>query len=240
MTDRRKTVVCIATAPNRWEIMAKYCFNDHFRRHRDQFDICLIMNGQDPQAIRNVQELSPEYVYERENLGMDQAAFDYALKHLPAYETYVLIHDDHWFVDADWFPKLHGMLHAGEFDVLGNLVAPAHLNKPVNYDAVADTLGFASFDLRAFPCFLQGQAGFYNRRAIDCVLRHGGVPWGRTNTREVASTCERLHSFIMLSNGIKLGQMPPGYELYMRHREHVADPNQRGLWAKIRRKLNAL
>jgi len=225
MENRRNTLMCIATAPNRWHIMEKYCFNENFRVNRDKLDLCVVFNGYDVDSMRNTLDLAPEHLVVRENYGMDQAAFDYCVKTFKDYETYILVHDDHWFVDANWFDYLHQVLYGNDVDVLGNLVTPGWINKPETYDVVADVLGFSHFDPRNFPCFMQGQSGIYKKKAIDCLRANGGVPHGRTNTRDVASICERLHSFILLSNGIKFAQIPPGYEKYMRHREHVFDPN---------------
>ena len=194
--------------------------------NRKKFDLCVVFNGHDPNSLQKTLHLSPEFLVVRENIGMDQAAFDYCVKTIRDYDTYVLIHDDHWFVDDDWFELLNNLLHTNDVDVLGNLVSPGHINQPPNYEIVADVLGYASFKPYQFPCFLQGQAGFYKKRALDCLRANGGVPWGKTNTREVASICERLHSFILLSNGMKFAQIPPGYEKYLRHREHVVNPNQ--------------
>ncbi len=226
MGNQRDTVVCIATAADRWDIMEKYCFNQYFRVNRQLFDLCVVFNGSDPGSVRRTLDLAPEHLVIRENVGMDQAAFDYCIKNIRHYRTYIFIHDDHWFVDGNWFQLLHGLLYSNDVDVIGNVVAPGHVNKPASYDVVADVLGYSALAPHLFPCFLQGQAGIYNRKAIDCLLANGGVPWGKTNTREVASICERIHSFIMLSNGIKVGQIPPGYEKYLRHREHIVDPNQ--------------
>lgn|GEM_PF-5405811 len=226
METQRDALVCIATAPHRWEIMENYCFNKHFRMNREHFDLCIVFNGYDADSIRRVLDLSPEHLIVRENVGMDQAAFDHCIKNIRDYNTYVLLHDDHWFIDSCWFQLLYEALHSNDVDVIGNLVAPGHINKPLNYDIIADVLGYSSFKPHLFPCFLQGQAGFYKKRAIDCLRANGGVPWGKTNTREVASICERLHSFILLSNGMKFAQIPPGYEKYLRHREHVVDPNR--------------
>lgn len=226
MNNRRTTLVCVATAAHRWEIMKNYCFNQYFRNNREFFDLCVVFNGYDADSLRCTLELSPEHLVLRENLGMDQAAFDHCIKNIRDYDTYVLLHDDHWFVDDNWFHMLHNALYSNDVDVIGNIVSPGYINKPLNYEVVADVLGYSSLQPHSFPCFLQGLAGFYNRKAIDCLRASGGVPWGKTNTREVASICERIHSFILLSHGMKFAQIPPGYEKYLRHREHVIDPNE--------------
>ena len=45
----------------------------------------------------------------------------------------------------------------------------------------------------------------------------GGIPYGRSNNRDIAFICERLQSFLLLDGGCSLGQIEPGYELYLKH-----------------------
>ncbi len=222
MTDKRDSVVCIAAHAKTWDMMKKYCFNAAFRHHRDQFDLCVVVNGGDALEGQTIQDyLAPEYLVLRENTGLDQGAFDAGIKRAQGYDTYILMHYDHHFSDYNWFPYLHDLLHTSEYDVIGNIVTPPTKHLPDDYAIVAEGLGFGHLKPENFPGFLQGCAGFYKKTAIQCLLDHGGLPRGLDNNRNVACICERLQSFIMLHDGLRFGQIPPGYEKYLRHAEHI-------------------
>jgi hypothetical protein len=213
----RKTVVCIAAHGNTLAKMQKYCFNQNFIANRDKFDLCVVFNGADVESLDFVKKLGPEYLFVKGNFGLDQSAFDLAVSRTPDYEYYLLMHYDHWFHDSDWFDCLSNALIRGNVDVLGNLVIPSNLHLPSQYHWVAAAFGLETLVPERFNCFLQGGAGLYRHGAVEALKRRGGIRYGRSNNRVIAVVCERMQSFILLEEGCRLGQIEPGYELYLKH-----------------------
>jgi hypothetical protein len=215
---KTKPVVLVVTCDKTWKDLPRFCFNQHFLDNRDAFDLAVVFNGTDSEGIRHVEALAhPEYLLQRPNLGLDLAGFDYGIKNTPRYETYLFMHDDHWFVDSTWPGLFKTLDDDTSIDALGNIVSSKTFPPP-HHKMIANALGYEKYQLDQFPYFLQGLAGFYKRRAVDCMLERGGIPHLLDNHRETTFVFERIHSFILLDSGIKFGQIPPGYEKYLKHR----------------------
>jgi hypothetical protein len=212
----KKPLVCLITCERSWN--NKIAFDQNFLRNRDQFDLAVVFNGNSPEGLAYIESVSkPEYLLQRANLGMDLAGFDYAIKNTPRYETYIFLHDDHWFIDDAW-PSLVDLLYIdASVDVLGNILS-SRVYPPPHHKIISTVLGYEKYQLEKYPHFLQGLAGFYKRKVVDCMLAHGGIPHLLDNHREFTFVAERIHSFILLDNGIKFGQIPPGNEQYLKHK----------------------
>jgi hypothetical protein len=217
--SNNNTVLCIAAHSHTMAKMQKYCFNQNYFPNRNKFDLCVVFNDVDSETHEYVKTLDPEYLFVKRNFGLDQSAFDYAINHTKQYENYYLLHYDHWFTDANWFDRLNQEIEAKGVDVLGNLVRPATLNFPQAYQIVSTAFGLGDLLAEKFDCFLQGGAGLYRASAIEALKSRGGIPYGRSNNREIAFICERLQSFLLLDSGVSFGQIEPGYERYLKHAE---------------------
>jgi hypothetical protein len=219
MKRYNKALVCVVTSQNTWRVLEKYCFNSNFSACRKLFDLAVVFNGYDAAGIQYVTTFSPEYLLVRPNFGLDLAAFDYAIKNTHLYASYIFLHDDHWFIDDKWFLHLNDLLQTSDADVLGNLMN-SRINMPLNQKIISNVLGYGKYQLENCPFFIQGLAGIYRQKAIECLLELDGIPHIHNNDREAACVCERIHSFLLLDNGIKIGQIPPGYEQYLKHRHY--------------------
>jgi hypothetical protein len=211
--------MCIAAHRGTMAAMKKYCFNEHFYVNRNKLDLCIVFNEVDEDTLSFVKTLDPEYVFVKENFGMDPAAFDFAINHTKSYENYLLLHYDHWFIDGGWFDRLTAEIDRVGADVLGNLVLPATSNLSPHYNLVSSAYGLENLIPSKYHAFLQGGAGLYKQRAIETFKRKGGIPYGRNLNREVAFICERLQSFLLLESGCTFAQIEPGYEQYLKHAE---------------------
>jgi hypothetical protein len=238
----KKYLVCVITSEATWNVLETYCFNDNFKSCRDYFDLAVVLNGRDSSALKYITQLKPEYLFQRPNRGLDLAAFDYAIKNIPLYDYYIFLHDDHWFVDNNWFISLKDLISSDKADVFGNLVK-YNIHLPKNYDAICKTLGFEKYIPNHYPFFLQGLAGIYKGSVIKYLLEQDGIPHVHTNSKEVGCVCERVHSFILLDKGFRFEQIPPGYELYLKHRDWDASgiiSKNPPLRKKLKRKLKYL
>lgn len=218
-------VVVVISSECTWRHLGTYCFNEQFRANRNRFDLCVTFNGDVSEALSFISQLNPEFLLRRPNQGMDPAALDVTLKSLPGYEYYIVLHDDHWFHSRGWFNYLTGLLQADTgADAYGNLVTCGSYKTDI-FDTFFDLVSNIIMDddryhANMFPSYLQGMAGIFRGRAIQKLIERDGVPHTHHNNKKNAEVCERLFSYVLLDERMTLKQIPPGYELYLRHRDH--------------------
>lgn len=222
MNTRATTVVCVSSSERTWRNLERYCFNAAFRSRRQEIALAVGFNGHDADAFRLIEAYEPEYLFARPNTGHDLANFDNILKRLPAYDRYILLHDDHWFYDPQWLPVLENLARSRpEVGVWGNLVRmDLHGEFLAYYTELARMLGYEEMAGKSFPHFLQGLAGMYSRATVETLLAMDGIPHLHRSVQVAAQACERLFSGLLLDRGVTFGQIPPGFELYLLHRDH--------------------
>jgi hypothetical protein len=218
----RETIVCVAASECTWENLKRYCFNAAFRANRHRFDLAIGFNGYDHEAIRFIDALTPEYLLTRPNTGHDLANFDNILKRVPAHARYILMHDDHWFFDEEWFDRLLVLLDSTpEVGVFGNLV-PYDVQGSFKeyYDRLCALTGYDEVLGHGYPHFLQGLAGIYRGEVIREILTDDGIPHLHRSVQTAAQVFERVFSALLLNRGVHFAQIPPGFELFLVHRDH--------------------
>ncbi len=213
-----KPLVLVVTSEKSWQKLSTHCFNENFTRNRAAFDLAVVFNGFDAAGVEYVKKFKPEYFFTRPNVGLDLAGFDFLIKNvkLENYKTFLFLHDDHYFIDDRWPLLLHDILQANDVDVLGNIIDRSAA-VPNNFRVMSYVLGYAEYQLEKFPYFLQGLAGIYKKKAIEVMVAHDGIPHFHSRNRELSFVAERLHSFVLLGDGIKFGQIPPGCQEYLIH-----------------------
>ncbi len=217
------TVVCVVTSERTWRNLLRYCFNHAFKAQRHRFHLAVACNGVIDAFSGYMAGLKPDYLVQRRNLGFDLAAFDTLLKQIPVerYDSFILLHDDHWFDDELWFDKLSTLAaNHPDVDIFGNLLDCSHDKLVEHFEIVSRILGYGRYMDDPAPVFAQGVAGLFTRRAVDHWLEHDGIPHIHNNLKNVAEICERLASFILYEAGCSFMQIPPGFQRYLRHGEH--------------------
>jgi len=216
------TLALVVTSERTWPNLATYCFNENFLRYRPQFDLAVVLNGPNDAALQSIAKASPDFVFVRPNYGLDPADFDFLLKRIPLdYEYYCLLHDDHWFHPSDWFLQLR-TLAAGhlQVDVFGNLVR-SNVQYHPSMDGLSKLLGYDDgYSPDDVPFFIQGMAGLYRKAAINTLLSLDGIPHLHRNVIPVAWLAERLVTAMLWKRGHSFMQIPPGYERFLRHKNH--------------------
>lgn len=221
--SRNNAVVVVISSERTWHNLTRFCFNEHFCANRNKFDLCVTFNGDASESLSIISPLRPEHLFQRPNLGRDPAALDFALKALPIYEYYIILHDDHWFHVPHWFDYLTALLQDDvSADAYGNLIASYNSEAfEASFNLVSSVImNDRGYGANMFPHFLQGMAGIFRGRAIQWLLQRDGVPHTHGNDYKAGEVCERLFSYLLLDEGMILKQIPPGYELYLRHRDH--------------------
>ncbi len=216
------TVVCVSTSERTWPVLARYCFNAPFLANRHRFDLAIGFNGDDPEGRRYLDTLTPEYTLMRPNVGHDLANFDNILKRIPLYERYILLHDDHWFYDEEWFERLEDLHEASpETGVFGNLARYDLQGDFKDYhDRMCTMFGYTEVIGKPYPHFVQGIAGSYRGSVIRMLLEQDGIPHLHRHVQSAAQVFERLLSWLLLDRGVEVAQIPPGFEMYLVHRDH--------------------
>lgn len=219
------TCVIVLTSEPTWEHLRSYCFNSFFIKNRTKFDLCIAFNGiPSAEASMLLSSQQPEHVIIRPNHGMDPAALDECIKNIPLYNFYIVLHDDHWFSHDAWLEQLLTLMQTdATATAYGNLVTSCPYKSQAFdtfFEMVSTVTGYEDYHISEFSCYLQGMAGIFRGSAIKQLLALDGVPHTHGNNKKVVEVCERLLSYLLLNNGAVLKQIPPGYELYLRHRDH--------------------
>ena len=219
------TIVCIATSEATWPNLIRYCFNHSFKANRGRFDLAIVCNGSSDDFKAYIQPLKPDFFLNRLNLGFDLAGFDALLRTIPAkqYDHFILLHDDHWFADEAWFDTLLNLsTEHPDIDIFGNLLDCSEDKLVEHFEIVSRILGYGQYLEPMPPVFAQGVAGLFTRRAIKNWQQADGIPHIHNNLKNVAEICERLASFILYTAGCSFMQIPPGFQRYLRHGNHIS------------------
>ena len=216
------TIALIVTSEKTWPKLQTFCLNQAFQAQRARLDLAVVLNGKCEQAVEYLKTFSPEFLFTRPNYGLDPAGFDHLIKNIPLqYQYYYLLHDDHWFLDPEWFGQMRELAaaHPG-VQVFGNL-AKSTANYHPTYDSLSRILGYDGYNPDAIPFFVQGMAGLYRRTAMESLLELDGIPHIHRNAMPVVWLCERLVTTLLFKAGMKFMQIPPGYEQYLKHNFHL-------------------
>jgi hypothetical protein len=225
LRTKENVIVCVATSEATWPNLMRYGFNHHFKINRARFDLAVVCNG-DSSAFKGfVDALRPEFLLTRLNLGFDLAGFDALLKYIPVekYERFILLHDDHWFDDRDWFDTLLKLSDQNpDIDIFGNLLDCSEDKLVEHFEIVSRILGYGRLLDPMPPVFVQGVAGLFTRKAVEAWQQADGIPHIHNNLKNLAEICERLASFILYKDGCGFMQVPPGFQRYLRHRDSIS------------------
>jgi hypothetical protein len=211
----------VATSEKTWKKLTTYCFNSVFLNQRAKFDLAVCFNGSDARACAVLDLAKPNYVLHRSNEGFDIGAFYHAFKNTPRYDRYILLHDDHEFRDSLWFEKLTCLNDQNDDETLfGNLIyVPEEIKSKLQQ--IAKTFSQNGVLPQSFSCYIHGLGGLFTRRAIECLLEVGDLPYVNTRDKDQAILAEVISNFLLCLKGFKLFQIPPGYDLFLIHGKPV-------------------
>lgn len=233
-SNPQRILVCIATSEKTFYKLPSCCYNEYFLRQRPHFDVAVVFSGTlTDEAQRCILLSKPDYFFTRENIGYDLQAFDYLLRRVPDYELYILMHDDHYFMQANWLSEILRLVsQMTAIDVFGNLVKLHFLTEHEMRFFEAVALACSCEDLLQIKqgFFAQGVAGVFRQRVIKWLMQNGGIPKVtnpqylsglRDYDKAVAEAIERLVSLKLTKQGFRFAQLPPGYEQFLHHKSCI-------------------
>ena len=215
----KNTVVAVVSSEKTYEKLNNILFNDCFLLNRDKFDLAVVFNTDS--TINHSFKTNFDYTFYRENTSLDPAGFNYLIRNLPDYDYYFLLHDDHFFLNENWFDfSIHLLENNPNVDVIGNILfnsLPEILQK--QFDNFIRNIGLTKLlNISTNPYFLHGIAGIYRGKVIQKFrFSFNGIPYMQNNDKLLAMFCERLTSLLIIEQNFKLSQYPGEIFTYLYH-----------------------
>jgi len=216
---------CLASSRVTWRRLPQMALNPAFMAVRARLRLAVIFNGELSDEIRQyLEQLQPDHLIVRENTGNEAGAYQTALERLPSYDWYFLMHDDHWFWSGHWLEVIMICRDKGDLNCCyGNLVRCAFPWRE-ELNQLTGGWGFSSPARIINVAIMQGMAGLYSRQVLELFLARGGIPYFEENSERYTHFLERLFSYILIEEGVKLQQLAGGFEYLLLHRNYALNP----------------
>ena len=216
MECKEGVLVLIVSSEKTWQNIFKWKLAENLREYRAHFKLAVTINGYSCEGITAIKEFEPDYFFLRPNLGFDAASIAYSINLLPLYNQTIILHDDHWFNDKDWFEKIQTLISEHPaVDAWGNLL---HGEKRKLFDQYATELGLPYLSGIESTKYLHGMAGVFNSRVIR-IFKEVNLPYKNSSEKEDANLGERLFSALLLLERFELRDFPEGKYSFLMHNE---------------------
>ena len=213
----KKILLNIITSEKTWTNFSKFGFDKQAKEMRTEFDLGIVLNGYNNDAVNYYNSFKPEHFFLRPNLGFDSAAIAYLINLVPEYEHYIIMHDDHWFSDNDWFVKILDLISQNpSVDIWGNILMQEPMTKYKEYCTKVNLLHLV--DHNNNERFLHGMSGVFNNKAIKS-LKDFEIPYIMSSDKEDAFLGERLFSNVINYLNLNMQQFPEGIFNFFLHGE---------------------
>ncbi len=206
-------LIAIISSEKTWKNFARFGMDLKIEEKRNEFDLHIVLNGFNQEAIEFYARLKPQQIYVRPNLGFDPAAVAHLLGKIPVYKHTLIMHDDHWFLDDDWFEKLKKYADDyPEIDIFGNIL---FMESHFLFDEYCKTHGLEFLSDNSKNGFLHGISGLYSANAIEKLKKFKNLPQDDTTEKTVADVEERIYSAIFRHLKLKVsGFSEPLYKFF--------------------------
>lgn len=211
----KKILISVITSEKTWKNLSKYGFDDKLRKERDKFDLAVILNGYDKDAVEFYNCFHPEYFLLRPNLGFDAAAIAFWIKLIPLqYEYYLLLHDDHWFEEPNWLEKLEELTRYNRgTDVWGNILYGVRRK---NFDEYCKSLNSADLIEHHSDDYLHGMSGLFTMKAV-AELKKQKISYWENKEKEYANIGERYFTSVLNYLDLLKTQIGNGPFRFLKH-----------------------
>ncbi len=214
----KELLITIITSEKTWSNISKHNLDKQLRALREKFDLAIVLNGFNANAVNFYKEFVPDYFFLRKNIGFDPAAFAYFIKLIPIYKYTVVLHDDHWFSEENWIDYFTELANSDKtIDVWGNIYCQS---VEENFLEFIKTYNFAHLIKNYSSCFINGLSGIFSAKAI-AKLKEINLEFPNTESKEIASLAEFVFSQVLLNFDIKYEQIPQGVNKFLIHGENA-------------------
>ncbi len=211
-----RLLLCIISSEKTWKNLSKFKFDIELKRLRNEFDLAVVLNGYAFEAVDYYANFKPEYFFLRPNLGFDSAAIAHFIELAPEYYGYLIMHDDHWFEQGDWFEYINELLSKdNNADIWGNILYERTRPLFSEYCSKLEVSHLASYNLEFY---LHGMSGLFSNNAIKLLKEHK-IPYVMDMDKENANKGERLFSTIIKHQGLKIDSFPEGPYVFFKHND---------------------
>ncbi len=206
----------IVTSEKTWQNIFRWKLAKNINDYSKEFDLAVTMNGYNVEGISKIEKFSPEYFFLRPNLGFDAASIAYSIGLLPLYDYTIILHDDHWFADENWFEKINKLVKSNsDVDVWGNILFGRKRDK---FDEYCESLGFSEIGKIKEERFLHGMCGVFKKEVIK-KLKEVKLPYKNSHEKEDANLGERFFSALLFANNFRVKEFPEGVYRFLLHNE---------------------
>ncbi|HOM64778.1 MAG TPA: hypothetical protein PK591_03035 [Ignavibacteriales bacterium] len=212
-------VVAIVSSEKTFEKLDQIVFNDAFLTNRHKFDLAVVFNSNT--KIENNFKTNFDYIFYRENIGLDPGGFNYLIQKLPDYNYFFLMHDDHFFLDNNWLDfSIQIIKDNPNVDILGNILfnqLPSSLQN--HFDSFIKSLNLNHLlNYSKNPEFIHGISGLFTFKAIKALKsKYGSIPFVNSNDKLMAMFCERLTTLLFNDCSINYAQFPGEIFTFLYH-----------------------
>ncbi|MGD8782223.1 MAG: hypothetical protein PVH88_25065 [Ignavibacteria bacterium] len=212
----KKILISIITSEKTWSNFSRFEFDRQIKKLRERFDFAVVLNGYYHDAVNFYAQFKPEYFFLRPNIGYDPAAIEHLFKLIPVYKTTLLLHDDHWFEDENWFIKIENLRNEKpEIDVWGNLVLGS-TSEVDGYKEYCDLTGLTFLKDFSSLQMLQGMSGIFSENAIR-KIKSVNFNFPLINDKYKAEIGERIFSNLIKFKSLKMNNFPDGIFKFLMH-----------------------
>lgn len=212
----QKILISIITSEKTWSNFSKFGFAEKISEQRNRFELAIVFNGYDNDAIEYYNRFKPDYFFLRQNFGYDPAAVEHLLKLIPVFDTTLILHDDHWFDETSWLDIILQLREKNpEIDIWGNIfhsLPPADL-KQFYADRNLEILSKIETNE-----FLHGLSGVYSSKAVS-FLKSFPFNSPLTKDKHIADLGERTFTSVLQFLNLNYLQFPQGIFKFLFHNE---------------------
>ncbi len=216
MEEKEGFLVLVVSSEKTWGNIFKWKLAENLKGNRGEFALAVTMNGYSCEGVSAIKEFEPDYFFLRPNLGFDAASISYSINILPLYRRTIILHDDHWFDEKNWFKKIQRLISENpDVDVWGNVL---YGEKRPLFDEYAAELGLETLAEVKSTKFLHGMSGVFDKKVIR-KFKEINLPYKNSAEKEDANLGERLFSAILFSEGFEFRDFPEGKYSFLMHNE---------------------
>ncbi|HPD66540.1 MAG TPA: hypothetical protein PLI27_00480 [Ignavibacteriales bacterium] len=215
----KNIIVAVVSSEKTYERLDNMLFNDNFLKNRDKFDLAVVFNSS--YEIEKKFKTNFDYIFYRENTGLDLGGFNYLIKNLGDYEYYFLLHDDSYYLYDNWVDYSIQLLKDNpEVDIIGNILFNAlNKNEIKIFEKLIEQFNYNHLlQYSTINHLIHGVTGIFSHNAIDRLRKkYGSIPYINNKDKFLAMLCERLTTIMFIDCGIKYAQYPGDIYMYLAH-----------------------